>query len=531
MYSGHIFEIPIGQGGLVGTKNQSSISPDKLIIARNIAYDGGNLRKEGGAVKYNASALSGVPTVIGGWDWWPTSGVQRSVIVTSAGNILKDSGSGTYPTTLASGLTVAGSVPMFVEAGKEAAANNRKLFIFTGQNAVRVLSADGATATALATPPADWTGSSQPSFGLSHEGRVWGGGNLNDPHRLYYSTTTNHEDFTGAGSGSISIYPGEGERLVCALSFKGLIIAWKYPAGTYIVDTTDPAVANWKVSRLSNSVGSVSSRSACVVDNDIVFVDGAGNFQLLSAVTEFGDMASINISKNADVSQFVKDNFNLGLLTNVRSVYYSAKREAHFAVAGLGSSINNVRFVLDLNRQDVFRFRYSDRDICESLWLRKDSTTAIQKPVVGDNAGFVWLLDQEVKSKDGLGYSSAFQTPYMDFGWIDPKLSTVRKLGQFLEVVVEPTGAWNISVDIYWDGTLVQTLTFNMGITGSTIGSFVLGTDSLAGDQILNRRKRIVGSGRRISIAGRNSGAGEDFAVGRLYLHANAGDERQGRSG
>lgn len=527
MYAGQIFEIPVGIGGLVGTKNQSAIGPDKLIIARNIAYDGGNLHKEGGATKYNSSAISGAPVVMAGWDWWPTAGVQRMVVVTSAGDILKDSGAGTFGTTLASGLTVTDAVPMFVEGGKEAAANNRKLFIFTGLNAVRVLSADGATATALATPPADWTGSSQPSFGLSHEGRLWGGGNLNDPHRLYYSTVTDHENMTGATSGSLSIYPGEGERLVCALSFKGLIIAWKYPTGTYLVDTTDPAVANWKIKRLSNSVGGVSPLGAAVVDDDIVFLDGSANFHLLSAVTEFGDMTSRNLSKLADVSEFIKENFNLARLTQARAIYYSSKREAHFAVAGAGSLVNNVRFVLDLNRPDMFRFRYSDRDIAESMWLRKDTTNAVQRPMIGDNAGFVWQLDRTEKSKDGAGYSSAFQTPYMDFAWIDQKLATVRKLGQFLEIVVEPTGNWDMTVDIYWDGVLAQTIAFNMGTTGAVLGSFVLGTDSLGGNQILNRRQRIVGSGRRLSIAGHNSGAGEDFSVGKFYLHAAVGDERE----
>jgi len=264
------------------------------------------------------------------------------------------------------------------------------------------------------------------------------------------------------------------------------------------------------------------------VDDDIVFLDAAANFHLLSAVQEFGDMASRNLSKVAEVSEFIKDNFNLARLTQCRSVYYSAKREAHFAMAGLGSTVNNVRFVLDLNRQDAFRFRYSDRDVAESIWLRKDTNT-IQRLTIGDNAGFVWTLDQAIRSKGGVAYSGAFQTPYMDFGWVDPKFATVRKLGQFLEIVVEPTGNWNITVDIFWDGTLVQTLAFNMGSTGATLGSFVLDTDVLGGDQILNRRKRIVGSGRRLSIAGRNSGDGEDFSVGRFYLEAAIGDEREGR--
>jgi hypothetical protein len=66
-----------------------------------------------------------------------------------------------------------------------------------------------------------------------------------------------------------------------------------------------------------------------------------------------------------------------------------------------------------------------------------------------------------------------------------------------------------------------------MGSTGATLGSFVLGTDKLGADAVVNRKRRIAGSGRRFSVAFRNSGAGEDFAIGRVYLHAKVGDERE----
>lgn len=527
-YKGEKFAIPVGQGGLVGTKDQASITPDKLIIARNLSYEGRTLRKEGGAAKYNSSVISGAPTVLGGWDWWPTDGVQRMIVALSDGTLKKDSGAGTFGTTLASSLTMTDVIPVFVEGGKEVAANNRKLFTFTGKNTVQVLSADGATTTALATPPVDWSGSNQPAFGLIHEFRLWGGGNLNDPHRLYYSTTGSHEDFTGAGSGSLSIYPGEGEKIVGAISFKGLIIVWKFPVGIYVVDTTDPTVANWKIKRLTRSIGGVGPLAMVEVDNDVIFADTNLNFHLLSAVQEFGDVNSANITRKFDIYSFIKDNLNSARSRYVRGVYYADKRELHFAVAGIGSTTNNVRFVIDFNRDDLVRYRYSDRDTCESIWLRKDANL-IPRITAGDNAGFVWTLDQSTKTKDGAAYASSFQTPYMDFSWVDPKLGTVRKIGQFLECIVEPTGNWNLSVSVFWDGALVHTVAFNMGVTGGALGSFILGTDSLAGSQILNRKRRIVGSGRRISLAGSNNGAGEDFSVGEFHLHCLISDERLGR--
>lgn len=527
-YQGEVIAIPIGHGGLIGTRDQTDVPLDRLIIARNLSFEGRTLQKEGGASKYNATVITGTPSVIAGWDWWPSAGTQRMVVVTSGGEVLKDTGGATFGVTLASGLTVTDVVPMFVEAGKEVAANNRKLFIFTGKNAVQVLSGDGATTAAVATPAADWSAANQPTFGLAHEQRVWAGGNANDPHRLYYSTTGNHEDFTGAGSGSISVYPGEGEKIVGAMSFKGLIIVWKFPLGVYAVDTTDPTVGNWKVRPISRAVGGVSPMGAVAVDNDIIFVDPTGNYHLLSAVQEFGDAAASNLSRKYNIYSFLQDNLNFGRLQYVRGVYYASKRECHFAMAGSGSNVNNVRFVVDFNREDLIRFRYSDRDTCESLWLKKD-VNGVQKLTSGDNAGVVWEMDEDTKSKDGAGYAGSFQTPYMDFASVDPKLATVRKIGQFLELVAEPVGNWNLSVSVLWDGETVQTVDFNMGITGAALGSFVLGTNKLGGDQTITRKRRIVGSGRRLSLSGTNSGAGEDFSVGHFFLHCLIGDERYGR--
>lgn len=523
-YTGIIAEIPTGGGGLNGSKNQSQVRADQLVTARNLDLSRGTISKMGGASKYNAVAITGAPTVIGGWDWWPTAGTQRMVVVLSDGTIKKDSGLADFPVTLASGLTVSDTTPMFVEGGKEAAAGNRKLFIFTGQNQVKVLSGDGATVSNVATPPADWA-TNFPTFGFLHEGRLWAGGNSNDPNRLYYSTLTNHEDFTGAGSGSISLFPGEGEKLVMATSYKGLAIGWKFPVGIYLIDTSDPTVANWRVARLTLGTGGVSPLGYVLIDNDIVFLDPNGNFQLLSAVQEFGDAANTNLSQRDQINPFMRDNINFGQLHRARGIYYAAKREAIFTFARGNGTTQDTQMVLDFNQPNGARFHLRDRDTNTAIWLRKDISNT-PRPVIGDNAGFVWKLDQTVKTKDGAAYTGEFQTPHLDLSHLDVKLATRLKVGQFLELVTEPTGNWNLAVDIVWDGIVSQTVSFSMGSSGASLGSFVLGTDTLGGDSIQNGKRRIVGSGRRFSLVARNAGAGEDFSIVRFFLHFIPGDER-----
>lgn len=530
-YEGLIAELPIGLAGLTGNKNQATVTPDHLLVADDITYESGTIRKEGGASKYNSTSLGGSVSILGGWDWFPVDGTQRSIVLLSDGTIKKDDGGGSFGTTLKSGLTTsADTVPVFVEGGKEAAANDRKLFIYTGANILQVLSADGNTTADInsTTDPADWA-TSNPTFGLMHDNRHWGGGNSNDPHRLYYSATADHEQFDPGASdaGTLSIYPGEGMKLVGAISFKGLIICWKFPKGIYVVDTTDPTIANWKISRLSESIGGISPLAAVLVDDDVLFMDSSGLFHFVSAITEFGNLGTRNLSTapGMDMDEFMRREINFDHFPRTRAIYYAAKAEAHFSLAAIGSAVLDRRLVVDFNNSGQIRFRFSRRDTCISLWLRQDSEE-ILRPASGDDEGFVWNMDTDGRSKDGSGYEGRFQIPHLDLGHLDPPLGTKRKSGHFLELVVEPKGNWNLNVDVLWDDAIVQTVTFNMGTTGSTIGSFVLGTDRLAGDAILNKKRRITGSGRRFSLIGRNNGDSEDFSVSKFYLHFVPNDER-----
>lgn len=531
-FDGFVVNLPIGRHGLQGSKNLSIVDPDDLLVADNLTFQSGTIQKEGGVNEYNSTAITGTPNILGGWDWNHDGGTQRMIVVTDDGDILKDSGGGTFGTTLASGLTVVDGqgdpiVPIFVEGGKEAAANDRKLFIFTGVNPVQVLSADGATTSALSAPPADWSGANQPSFGLIHEGRLWAGGNSNDPHRLYYSDssgTVDHEEFVTSDAGSFAIYPGEGERLVGAVSFRGGIVCFKHPRGIYFVDTTDPTLANWKVSRITNGVGAHWTGLIAHTYNDIAFVDETGEIRLISATDAFGDVSTDSISDIHYMSEFIRDNLNLSQAKQWRLQWYPTKRELHMACTRSGSTTNDARLVVDFNDRQLPRFRFSPINNPVSLWLRE--VNDVPELTAGGNDGKVYRLDQDGRSNNGVGYSGRFQTPHHDFGFLDPKLAYTRKQGHFLEIVVEPKGNWNLSVDVLWDNTTTETIQFNLGTTGAALGSFVLGTDALGTEQVLNKKRRMVGSGRRLSLLGYNSGDSQDFSLSNMMVHMTTMDER-----
>ena len=523
-YIGQVAPLPLGDEGLTGNKNLSQVRPTQLLKANAITYENGTLQKEPGTTLYTPSAIDSGASILAGWDWWPLSGVQRSIVVTSNGKVLKDDGSsGSYATTLATGLTVGGVVPVFVEAGKENAAGDRKLFLCTGKNQVKVLAADGATMASIATPPADWAGTTFPKAGVNHEGRFW----AFQGHLGYYSNPSNHEDMSGTGSGTVAVYPGEGEEIVCAFVFGSYIIVGKQPSGIYLIDTSDPTVTNWKVQRLTRQLGLAGPLSYAVVDGDAIVIDPSGEMFTLSTITVPTDVRPSSLTQQAVFSPFIRENTGAAQYGKIQGIYYPGKRQVWFAIAGFGSSINNARIKLDFNGQ-VPRFAFSTFVTCESLWLAKDANN-IPRPVAGDNAGLVRKLDQPSRAFDGAGYQGEFQTPHVNAGQLfgDPRLGVKTMNGQFLELVYEPTGAWDLNVSYYWDAVLEETLAYSMGAAGGAVlGTWLLGTDALGGDQVKNLQQRITGSGRRFSLAARNSGAGQDFSIAAAYLGVTLGAER-----
>lgn len=516
-----IAEIPIGQDGFNGHDNKSLVPPTMLLEANNITLERGLLQKDGGAALYTTTtpALATDVKIIGGYDWFPSGSTQTPVIFLGSGTVKRDDGTGAYPTSMSTTLTGV-SVPMFVEGGRESAGRARKLFVFTGAQPVQVMATTSLLAT-MSQPAIDWlttAGGASPHFGLVHESRLWGGGNSNDPHRLYYSTASDHENMPAGGS--FSIFPGEGERLVGAISFKKILIAFKRPKGIYFVDTTDPTPANWKVYRHNSSVGLAGKRAVTQVDlpdhDDVMFLDSTGFFRLLSQVGD-DSYASSNFSAPVGMDVWMRENANLAALESARMVYYSAKREVHIAIAEGTATMLTQRLVVDMNKPGVLRFRLNDRDNnIGDLWLQRDSV-GVDRLTMGDEAGRVYRLDQTTRAKNGAAYAARAQTPHHDLGYVDGSLALRRKRFKFVEIEHIESGNHLLYTDVYIDERFSETVSFNMGDLGEDF-TYTFPLVFRSDGRIRRKRRRIRGSGYRISLVFRNDGIAEDFKITRSFI-------------
>lgn len=530
-YRGSVTRLPIGILGFSGSRNPTQLQAGHFEAVEGVALDGGLLQKEGGAAKLNPSNVLTSGCIVG-FNYSPLADITRDVVLNGGGSIRKDDGTGAFATVMATGLNVDREPPgVFVMGGGEAVGSPRTLFFFSASNQVRAVDGDGAVMSAITTPPADWAGAGTfPTFGVLHEGRMWGGGNASDPHRIYFSTPGDHQNYTGVGSGSLSVYPGRGERLVGGVSFKGLLVLFKYPRGIYLVVTSDPAISGWRVEELSGAVGAVNQSSIVPIDNDVVYMDSGGNIHMLSATNAFGDTETGNIGQNSDIAEFMRSSANLTNIRRAVGVWDAVKDQAIFAFCGEQSADNDIRLHVDFSAPQVgVRYLISRRDQPVALWMRPDAF-GVYKPVFGDIAGFVWLMDQEARNKDGAGYEMSFESSNMDFSWIDPRLATLNKTGDFLELVLEPQGDWDLIVTVVWDDVPGPPLLYSMGGDSAPLGTFTLGTHELGTTSIRSIRKRIAGSGRRLRLMVENNGEDENVAIADFLLSFRAMDERVRRN-
>lgn len=539
--------VELAKFGLVGSRNLAAVPVTALLQGRNISLDTGAITRSGGSIRYNGGASAGSAyqleattdryeledgtgvllmedgaaalggSILGLKDWFPTSDAQRLIAyiddAVDAHLMRDETGSGIF--TIAATLTT-GGLPVFAEGGSEEIGRDKKLFVTTGQDTVQVFAADAATSSDIGVnAPSDWTGTDQPRSLFFHNGRLWGV----LEHILYGSTVTDHEDFTSAGTVIIPVQTGEGAYIQGGISFKGRLFLFKWPNGIYWLDDSSTTQANWQVKRLTKSTGLAGPNTLCQVDDDVLFLSEIGHIHMLSGIQDFGDVQNSDLTALNELTSYVRDNIDTSKAALERgwAIYYPEKKQARFAMRSFGSAVNDIQFVVDLNHKDTPRMYIEDKDECGALALRQD-TKRVERPISGDSGGIIWLLDQTSTARDGHGYVSEFQIPHTDFAWYHEKLASIRKNYAYLEATMQPTGNFVLSFDVIYDGILRDIITMNTGEGGAALGSFVLGTDVLGGDSLLQTRKRLRGSSRRLSLVGRQDGANEKFTLSQLSI-------------
>lgn len=152
------------------------------------------------------------------------------------------------------------------------------------------------------------------------------------------------------------------------------------------------------------------------------------------------------------------------------------------------------------------------KDQANCLFHRKDISKVL-RPTYGSNDGYVYLMDREDRQVAGAAFNGEFKIGHTDFRFLDERFAHKNKLFDYLAVEFKPQGSWNLSVDVYIDGTFSETITFNMDVRDDGLDDFTLDIDPLGREETQTLIKPLHGSGRRISFHCRQAGDNQNFAI------------------
>ncbi|MHA2380605.1 MAG: hypothetical protein ACXADS_15115, partial [Candidatus Thorarchaeota archaeon] len=306
---------------MVTDRSHTDMAAGSLVEARNVVFDGSRVLKSPGSKKFNNATLDGA--VVGLFDWFPDSITQRLIAVTRNGSVYRDEGNGEFNgnTPIKEELATPSDQTFFAEGGNELSGRDKKLFIFTGTNQIQVIQADGTSVREIDSPAVDWE-ESYPTAGVIHKGRLWVFGNPSAPHRLYASNSEDHEDFTSAELLTFEVFPGDGTRINAFIVYNERLFIFKDGQGAYVLDDTDPDIANWRINKLKSSFGCASPHSIVQALDDVLLKNETGSITSLAASDKFGNVESADALSALRSEGYMRTNTTRDGNKFTHSIYY-----------------------------------------------------------------------------------------------------------------------------------------------------------------------------------------------------------------
>jgi hypothetical protein len=382
----------------------------------------------------------------------------------------------------------------FVVGGKEDAARPRKLFYLNGVDPIMVIAGDATTNNPIAKPSADWGVSSdatkQPINGIVHQDSFVVFGNLNDPHRIYWSTPSDHEDFQTTAAPtvpymSIRVASNIGRRLYGAAQFQGVLYLWKHPYGIFYVDDTPIDRLQWSYRIRSMALGCAPSPYAVLAtDDDVIFCDAEGHFHLLSAVATLGGTRDSDLTRALGLHTWTQQNVDITSLNTLVSVYNTATKTAWFGLRSMSAAPNDpgdndlvIRWDFSLVAQGgPVRMTTARMWVPNSLCVKHHDFTGREAVCIGEY-GNCWFVEPQTYGRRtnldyaaggtavDIGVPTRITLPELDYGDSQGTNRAIRKSFRSLEMIAQATENKNhpVSMTINIDGVFRQTLRYPQG--------------------------------------------------------------------
>ncbi len=507
-YRGGVYAIPCQRGGNVYSPNYDSIPPESMVDpSKNIDFHTGGRTKRGGTSHVNATAITGTPSILSGYDFRLRNNAGRFIVFhTDSGSLYKNE-----TTTIKTGLS--SGQPICFETF------NNELYAVDGQTTPQTWDGAAPGTSNITTPAGDWSGSNQPKFVVKHgrgaSQRLWFAGVATHEDSVYYTDANDGKD--AGGGGVIRIETGDGLGIVGLIEWGERLLA----AGKrkfYVIDDEDIDLANWGYQAVQWEGGAAHHRLIVKTPNDIVAMAEDGEIYSVTSVPDYGDYKQASISRPAFIHNWIKDNVNLASIEKFHAIYDPGIRAIKFWVVRNGQTNPDTALVFFIDRNPTEAWTIHDNldhrsgyDALCSFVVRK--SVGITKVYTGDNMGFMWELETDTKNDNSNGFAAKFRTPPLHFG--DSRSKKKYRRGW---IVFYTRGDYDVNLTWWVDNVQQSTIVVSTSGGGYVYGGTTYGSGYYSGQEIEDEPFKLGRIGKRIQLEVENSVADEDFYIASVLI-------------
>ena len=507
MYQGETQGIDCSKGGFNHDPNIDAIPPFMMIEpSRNINIHENGWGKRGGTSKINGAAISGSPKIQGIYDFTLQNGTQFIMLGTNDGKIYKNP-----TTTIKTGLGL-NAIPHMMNYENE-------LYFCNGANVVQTWNGIAAGTSNITNPSADWTGTNQPKQFIKHtkgnSERLWAVGFADGS--VYASASGNGKEFV-IGALKIVIDTGDGYGIVGGVEYQNKLLLFSKKQA-FFIDDSDATPANWSYYKASWEGGAANFRCIVKTLNDVLCMEENSNIYSILAVQETGNYKAASISTPAFIDRWIREFIKVSDIANFHTVHDSVRRCILFFMTTNGSLTPDIAlpFFYDRPAATAWGAPMTAATTCgyHALCAAEVRESAgVYKIYTGDASGFYWKLETANANDNNAAFNGVIRTPYWGF-----ETPFVRKNFWRGRIVTQIEGNFYLQAKTFIDGVEITEQTVSLGGIGANLDSFVLDTDVLSAEALIDTSFQIGAYGKRIQHEIYNNQVNESFFISQLMEH------------
>ena len=289
------------------------------------------------------------------------------------------------------------------------------------------------------------SGTHFPKFCTVHDKHLVVAGASTAPNTIFYSGTSDIDDFTTTGSGSVVL----DDQVVGLRSFRDdLIIFCKNSIYKLVNINNSSTVA---IQPITQNIGCLNGRSIQEIAGDLVFLAPDG-IRTLAGTARIGDVELGSVSRAiTPVIKNIAD--NIGTF-NVSSIVIRDKAQyrLYYGSSNTGGSSRGIIGTLKTTDQGFTQFQWSETVGIDASSAATSgfNSNGVEQYLHGDYAGKVYNHDTGDNMLDAAGNKlnilSKYQTPELDYG----DLGTLKTL-KYVSISITPEGVVDTKLKIKYD--------------------------------------------------------------------------------